>query len=150
MLKENHNFELLFKWFDQTLPITNFQKFSNTVMFDLFDYKIKIVVEESVNHCEAKWILQWLPNDPKGYVIDILINDITDIDDISSEFLVFTEVLNQTNNLVTNLDWNYLVFKGIKHFRNKIPEAVAQRLTKLQPTVERIANRHPLTLIARF
>lgn len=140
---------LLHTWFDRTLPVTNFQEFDNGVVFDLFGYNVQIKMDKCESNNLSNWILGY-DIDAVGYSIEIRINELTDIEDVSEEFLIFTETLDRVNKLVSNKTWDYLIFIGLETHRNKIIEAIAQRLTRLQSNIERIATRHPLYLIARF
>lgn len=142
--------DLLNNWFDKDLPVESLIETATSVKFILFLYSVEINFNIIQDPTIINWVLQADYKSAKGYEFVIRINQLTDIKPVSDEFLIFTEILKQVNCILEKSEWDYLAFTGLPGQRNKIPEAIAQRLTKLQPNVERIASRNHVILITKF
>ena len=149
-MSQTSDLSLLFEWVDKKLPVTDYIVVGNSIQFKLFEQEINICISE----LEDLELLEWVsgkkfenPKIYKGFLIDITIKD---IDDGNIEFFIFTECLDQINKLLLQKSWDYLIIRGLVNQRNKVHEAIAQRLTKLQSSVERLSCRSPCFMIARF
>lgn len=141
---------LLFEWFDKKLPVTDYIVVGNNIQFRLFEHTINICISDLEDLTLLEWILGHKLNDSTNYagcLIEIIIDN---VEDDNIEFFLFTECLNQINDLLLDKTWDYLIVQGSINQRNKIQEAIAQRLTKLQVGVERLSCRSPCFMIARF
>jgi hypothetical protein len=105
-------------------------------------------------HISANWVLEpthtAVPDDAVGYDIIFKVDGETDITGGGEEFAVFSAVLGVLNGYFREREWDYLQFSGEDGSRTRLYQALAQRMTKSQPGVERIAHRGNDFVIARF
>jgi hypothetical protein len=88
--------------------------------------------------------------DAVGYDIISKVDGGTGVTEGEEEFAVFSGVLMVLNKYFSERDWDYLRFSGEDASKNRLYQALAQRMTKTQPSVERIAQRGNDFVIARF
>ncbi len=127
----------------------------DTAIFTLRGRKIDIEIARITDHhYSANWILKPtkadVPNDAVGYEVIFRVDDKTDITGGGEEFAIFSGVLRVLNRYFQEHEWDYIEFSGEGDSRNRLYQALAQRLTKSQPGVERIAQRGNSFIIARF
>jgi hypothetical protein len=105
-------------------------------------------------HGGANWILEpthvEIQDDAVGYDIIFKVDGETDITAGGEEFAIFSGVLRVLNQYFQKREWDYLHFTGEGDSRNRLYQALAQRMTKSQPGVERIAQRGDHFIIARI
>lgn len=123
-----------------------------------FDLRGRVISIElyriSGRHVSAIWVLEpthaEVPADAVGYDIIFKVKGETDITGGGEEFAIFSGVLRVLNRYFREREWDYLQFTGEGGSRNRLYNALAQRMTKSQPGVERIAHRGNDFVIARF
>jgi hypothetical protein len=105
-------------------------------------------------HISANWVLEPMyidvPKDAVGYDIIFKVGGETDITGGGEEFAIFSAVLRVLNRYLREREWDYLQFTGEGDSRNRLYQALAQRMTKSQPGVEHIAQRGNDFVITRF
>jgi hypothetical protein len=127
----------------------------DTAQFTLRGKSIEIEIHKiSTRHVSAKWVLEPthadVPDDAVGYDIIFKVDGEVEVTRGGEEFAVFSGVLRVLNKYFSEHEWDYLQFSGEDASRNRLYQALAQRMTKTQPSVERIAQRSKDFVIARF
>lgn len=103
------------------------------------------------SHSVIKQIINPLNyNNFDGFIINFDIDGQTDVASSAIEMAMFICLKNVINDFFLKLDWDYLIFVGKENQKNRLHNAIAQRLTITQPNVERFANLKNYFLIARF
>lgn len=124
--------------------------------FDLIGKKVVIEITKlpSGDHTIATYILGGLsdqiPIDAVGYNIIFRVDGATDVTSGGSEFVIFNAILKIVNDYFKSHDWYYIQFQGAEGSRNKLYNALAQRMTKTQPHVKQIAQRYDDFIITKF
>lgn len=122
--------------------------------FDLKGKRVEIEIVQLRNHIAANWVLELVhaevPPNAVGYNIIFKVGGETDITGDGDEFAIFSAVINVLERYFYDRDWDYLEFSGAEDSRNKLYQALAQRMTRSRSDVERIANRGKDFVITRF
>jgi hypothetical protein len=133
----------------------NHYKDLDEVSFTLRDKRIVIQLYKIPGrHVSANWVLEptyaEVPEGAVGYDIIFKVDGETDVTGGGEEFAIFSAVLKVLNEYFSEREWDYLQFTGESGSRNRLYQALAQRMTRSQPGVERIAQRGNDFVIARF
>jgi hypothetical protein len=126
----------------------------DTAYFDIRGKSITVELYRDTKHERANWVLEpthvKVPADAVGYDIIFDVDGEIEATGEGEEFAVFSGVLRVLNRYFREREWDYLQFTGEDGSRNRLYQALAQRMTKSQPGVERIAQRGNEFVIARF
>lgn len=133
----------------------NHYKDLDEVSFTLRDKRIVIEIYRITGrHVSANWVLEpthvEVPEGAVGYDIIFKVDGETDVTGGGDEFAIFSAVLDILKDHFRDREWDYLQFSGAEDSRNKLYQALAQRMTRSRPDVERIAQRGKDFVIARF
>lgn len=147
----------LIESFDAEIPNEDEQdwkhsEYMDEVSFDLRGRNIMIQLTRASNLNYVRWVLEKtkakVQKDDIGYDITFKTNG--GINRGEDEFVIFAAVLKVLNKYFSEHNWDCLQFIGDGDDRNRVYEALAQRMTKTQPDVELLAQRGDRFVIARF
>jgi hypothetical protein len=127
-----------------------------TLNFNIINKLIKINITHLCQH-DNKLIIkilksagQSLPFKCKGYYIEFSVDQSKNVVGSVIEYVCSNSIINVVNEYITNNEWEYIIVKGHNNDRNRIHNALAQRLTVKQPSVERFFNLENYFLITKF
>ena len=124
---------------------------SDTATFNLNSQTMTLAVSEVSSHVKARWILEKsqakVAKDAIGYSITF---DVINTGKGWEEYAIFSTVLRLLDQYFSEREWDYLHFNDEDGSRFRLYDAVSQRMTKTQDSVERRAYRGNDYVVARF
>lgn len=123
--------------------------------FDVGDRRVVLEIAVITDQRDrVDWILEPMrvsvPASAWGHAVMFSVSGASGIARGVEEFAIFSALLRVLNRYFSDREWDYLWFRGDDGSRHRLYQALAQRMAKSKPCVERIAHRGGEFAVTRF